>query len=130
MSALTRAVCAPATHVLVYDGGCTFCASAARWAASRSRVPLVAVTIGDLPRDEWLASLSDADVLRQAHLITPSGVEYHGGAATTAALRLTRFAVVGWTLDLPGLRVLRDAGYAIAVRSRGFLSRVIEWRST
>ena len=92
-------------------------------------MPVAAVPFDDVPREAWLTSLSEADVLRQAHFVTPSGVEYHGGAAATAALRLTRFALVGQVLDLPLVNVARDAGYALTVRSRGMLSRIIDWRA-
>lgn len=124
----TRPAQPPSTFVIVYDGGCRFCTRIAAWAASRARVPVTTVAFDAMPREAWLTSLSEADVLRQAHLITPGGVEYHGGAAATAALRLTRFAVVGKILDLPLVNIARDAGYALTVRSRGLLSSVIDWR--
>lgn len=89
-------------------------------------MPVMAVAFEDVPRGSWLTSLSDADVLRQAHVVTPEGIEYHGGAAATAALRLTRLAVIGRILDLPGVRFVRDAGYTLTVRSRGVLSRVFD----
>ena len=86
---------------------------------------MVAVPFSEVPRETWLTSLSEAEIVRQAHLITPAGVEYHGGAAMTAALRPTSFKAVGWALDLPGLRLARDVGYAFVARSRGVLSHVI-----
>jgi len=125
----TRSAQPPSTFVIVYDGGCRFCTRIAAWAASKARVPVATVAFDAVPREAWLTSLSEADVLRQAHFVTPSGVEYHGGAAATAALRLTRFAVVGRILDLPLMNLARDAGYALTVRSRGVLSRVIDWRA-
>lgn len=125
----THATQSPAMFVIVYDGGCRFCARIAAWAASRAHVPVTTVAFDAVPREAWLTSLSEADVQRQAHLITPGGVEYHGGAAATAALRLTRFAVAGRILDLPLVNIARDAGYALTVRARGLLSRVIDWRA-
>ena len=121
--ATTHSAQAPSTFVIVYDGGCRFCTRIAAWAASSARVPVTTVAFDAVPREAWLTSLSEADVLRQTHLVTPGGLEYHGGAAATAALRLTRFAVVGWILDLPLVNIARDAGYALTVRSRGLLSR-------
>lgn len=123
----TRPAQPPSTFVIVYDGNCRFCTRIAAWAASRARVPVTTVAFDAMPREAWLTSLSEGDVLRQAHLITPGGVEYHGGAAATAALRLTRFAVVGKILDLPLMNIARDAGYALTVRSRRLLSSVIDW---
>ena len=126
----TRSAQPPSTFVIVYDGGCRFCTRIAAWTASRARVPVATVAFDAVPRAAWLTSLSEVDVLRQAHLITPDGVEYHGGAAGTAALRLTRFAMAGEILDLPLVNIARDVGYALTVRSRGWLSRVIDWRAT
>lgn len=113
-------------HVIVYDGDCRFCTSVARWAASRARVPVAAIPFEDLPREMCLTSLSDAEILRQAHFITPDGVEHHGAAAATAALRLTRYAILGRLLDVPPISIARDAGYALACRWRGTLSRALD----
>ncbi len=129
-SASTRAAIPPTVHVIVYDGDCRFCTRVAQWAASRARVAAIAVPFSDVPREAWLTSLSEAEILRQAHFVTPRGIEYHGGAAATAALRLTRYAVLGWLLDVPGLRLARDGGYALVVRQRGALSRVLDWKAS
>lgn len=111
----------------MYDGRCHFCTRAAEWAVARARVPMAAVPFEDVPRAAWLTSLSEDDLLRQAHFVTPSGIEYHGGQATTAALRHTRHAWAGRLLDAPLLSLGRDAGYAVVVRGRGVLSRVLDW---
>lgn len=120
-----RSAVAPSTHVIVYDGDCRLCTRAARWAVARARTPMTAIPSRDIPREAWLTSLSEAESLRQAHLITPDGIEYHGGAAATAALRQTRYAALGRLLDAPVLRLARDAGYALAVRWRGTLSLLL-----
>lgn len=126
----TRATQPPPAPVIVYDGDCLFCTRAARWAAAHARTPVAAVPFRDLPREAWLTSLTEADILQAAHVITPDGIEYHGAAAATAALRLTPYASLGRWLDEPVLRIGRDAGYALAVRWRGGLSRILGWRAS
>ncbi len=95
--------------VLRYDSECRFCTASARFieARSRGRVRLQAVPgIG-------AAELDDAHGTRR------------GGAAVTGALALG----AGWwclrVLDLPGVHLARDAGYAVAARSRWLLSWVV-----
>lgn len=112
----------------MYDGDCRFCTRAAAWAVAHARGPMLALPFEEVPRAAWLTSLSEEDLLRQAHFVTPAGIEYHGGQAATAALRHTRYAPLGQALDAPVVRLARDAGYALVVRSRGRLSRLLDWR--
>jgi predicted DCC family thiol-disulfide oxidoreductase YuxK len=128
-SDLTHATVAPSTPVLVYDGGCRFCTRVATWVVAHSKVAVTAVPFSDLPRAAWLTSLPDSEIERQAHFIATSGIEYHGGAAMTAALRHTRYRPFARLLDAPGLRLARDAGYELIVRWRGPLSKILEWAS-
>ena len=121
----TRASTRPDTHVLVYDGDCPFCTATATWLRSHARVPVRLLTFDDLDGTGLLTRLTDEELESTAHFITPAGIEYHGGEAVTRGLRLARFGRLAGILDAPGLRLLRDAGYALVARLRPLLSRWI-----
>jgi predicted DCC family thiol-disulfide oxidoreductase YuxK len=94
-----------------------------QWLQRHARVPVRLVTFENVDRSELLTRLSDAEVRAMAHLVTPEGIEYHGGEAVTRSLRLVRFGGVAAVLDLPVVRHLRNAGYALVARARPLLSR-------
>lgn len=114
----------PRQHLLVYDGGCGFCVVAVRRVRRRARVPLELLSFDEAARrGGLLTALAADDVRRSAHYITPEGVEYHGGAAVTRALRLGRGAWVFALLDLPPLSAGRDVVYRLVERHRRRLAR-------
>src|SRR5690606_6800203 len=121
----TLAATPPKQATLIYDGECPFCCASARWIARRAHNDLSVLTFEDIPGSGLLTSLSPHDIGRSAHYITIGGVEYHGGASVTRALRLTRLGWLGRLLDLPGLAIARDLAYAGIDRSRPLLSRFV-----
>jgi len=121
----TRASRPPETHVLVYDANCPFCTAAASWLQRHARSPLRLLTFEEVEGTGLLTRLKQAEIEAAAHLITPQGIEYHGGEAMTRSLRLVRFGRVASVLDQPGLRYLRDGGYALVARLRPVLSRFV-----
>jgi predicted DCC family thiol-disulfide oxidoreductase YuxK len=121
----TRSTEAPRTHVVVYDGDCAFCTATAQWLERHARVPVRLVSIEDVDRSKLLTRLEEGEIEATAHYVTAGGIEYHGGEAMTRAFRLVRFGWMASPLDLPGLRYIRDAGYALVARARPWLSRRI-----
>ncbi len=119
----TQSLSPPGHAVLVYDGGCAFCRWAARWVEVRAHVPLELVAFDEVPRTRWLAALTDEELAASAHYLTAEGIEVHGGAAVTSALRLTAWAPVAVTLDR--WPWARELGYAALARTRGVWSRLV-----
>lgn len=124
----TRATVAPGSHVLIYDGGCPFCTAAAYWLQRHAREPVRLLRFDEVEDASLLTGLTLAEIEAAAHLVTPEGSEYHGGEAVTRALRLLRYGAPAALLDLPGLSLLRDGGYALVARLRPVLSRFIHPR--
>lgn len=121
----TRASRPPDTHVLVYDGSCPFCTATAQWLQRHARSPLRLLTFDDLDGTGLLSRLNWDEIESAAHFITPTGIEYHGGEAVTRSLRLVRFGTLASVLDMLGLRLVRDGGYALVSTMRPLLSRFI-----
>jgi predicted DCC family thiol-disulfide oxidoreductase YuxK len=121
----TRAAISPPRPVLVYDDGCRFCTATSlilqRW--SRGRLQLL--PFSKVPGSGLLIELDQPQIESTAHLVTTKGLEYHGGAAATRALRQLPLGGMFAVLDLPGVSLLRDAVYAWVSASRGFLSRFV-----
>ncbi|HMO97324.1 MAG TPA: DCC1-like thiol-disulfide oxidoreductase family protein, partial [Tepidiformaceae bacterium] len=91
-----------------------------RWIGRRARRPLdlVGLSAYDV-NDGYLGALTPAERGESAHLVTPRGVEYHGGEAITRALRLWRWGWLVRPLDWPGLSLFRAMGYRLVARNRG-----------
>lgn len=111
--------------LLIFDGDCGFCTSSATWVAERLHRP----GGPDAELRPWqftdLAALgTTADRAQQEVLwVTPNG-EIRGGAAAFAGwLRFAGgpYAVVGRTMDLPGVRSLAAAVYRLIARNRSRL---------
>jgi predicted DCC family thiol-disulfide oxidoreductase YuxK len=119
----TRAAISPPRPILVYDDGCRFCTATSfilqRW--SRGRLQLL--PFSKVPGSGLLVELDQAQIESTAHLVTTKGLEYHGGAAATRALRQLPLGGMFAVLDLPGVSLLRDTGYAFVSANRSFLSR-------
>ena len=121
----TRSERPPGNLILVYDDECGFCTNAALWIQRRARRPLRLVGFSALdPGAGYLGGLSRREFEASAHLVTPSGREYHGGEAITKALRLWRWGWLVRPLDCLGGRMVRAAGYRSIARNRGGLSRL------
>ena len=116
---------APRRSVLVYDGECGICYAASAFVQRHASVPVDLVTFEGALERGWLATLTPEQIARSAHFITPDGVEFHGGGSMTRALRLVRGGAVFAVLDLPGISLLRDLGYALFAANRHRLSRVL-----
>ena len=78
-----------------------------------------------MDRHRILTHLGHRQILASGHYITPDGNEYHGGESITRALRLVRFGVVFGLLDLWGVALLRELGYALVAGNRPLLSSLI-----
>ncbi|AEW92618.1 MULTISPECIES: thiol-disulfide oxidoreductase DCC family protein [Streptomycetaceae] len=107
--------------VLVYDGDCGFCTSAARFAERRVR-PRCAVTAW---QDADLAALGVTRQRAEYEVlwVTPAGRVYGGAAAVAKALLSAGrgWAVPGAVLELPGVRRVAGAGYRWVARNRARL---------
>jgi predicted DCC family thiol-disulfide oxidoreductase YuxK len=120
----TRSRIPTGRHLLVYDDACDFCTAAAAYL--QLRVPaLEAVGFRALPIEGVLESLDDAAIHASAHLVTPEGIEYHGGEAITRACRLVPGLEPVAYLDRPVLRGLRELGYRAIAGQRARVSRVL-----
>ena len=121
----TRSETAPNEHLLAFDDDCDFCRRSAGFIRRNARTAVVLVPFSELDRHRVLTSLSQRQILASAHYITPEGDEYHGGESITRALRLVRFGVVAGVLDLWGVALLRELGYALMAGNRPLLSSLI-----
>jgi predicted DCC family thiol-disulfide oxidoreductase YuxK len=121
----TRAAISPPRPVLIYDDACRFCSSTSLLVERWSRGRLQLLPFSKVHGSGLLVELDRHQIESAAHLVTTRGIEYHGGAAATRALRLLPLAGVFAVLDLPGVSLLRDAVYAWVSANRGFLSRFV-----
>ena len=121
----TRASTAPGQYVLVYDGGCPFCTAVARWLEGRAHRPLRLLTFEEVGGTGLLTALTPPEIESAAHLVSPGGIEYHGGEAVTQALRLAPYGWLVAPLDWPLLALLRDGGYSLVSLARPWLSRFV-----
>jgi predicted DCC family thiol-disulfide oxidoreductase YuxK len=120
----TRARLVPARHLLIYDDACGLCSFAANLVRMRlSEVDLAGFS--QLPREGVLEDLDRDAVQTSVHLVTPEGVEYHGGEAVTRLLRLLPGLELVRFLDWPVLRGLREIGYRVMVTQRSRVSRLL-----
>lgn len=120
----TRSRLAPTRHLLIYDDACGLCSFAATFI--RMRAPEVDLAgFSQLPRDGVLEHLDRVAVESSVHLVTPEGVEYHGGEAVTRLLRLLPGLEVVRFLDWPVLRGLREIGYRVVATQRARVSRLL-----
>ena len=114
-------------YILVYDDGCGICTSLAYWSMRRSKTYLQLIGFSDLPHYVILDDISERDILRSAHLITPQGVEYHRGEAITKVLRLIIHPCFVVILDFPFFRGFREVGYSLFASQRSNISRIISF---
>ena len=111
--------------VLIYDGDCGFCTSAARWIEARWRPGTASIVASQRLDDATLGAfgISRADVLDAAWWIAPHGAPARGDRAIAAALRCATGwpSVLGWALMLRGISALAPIGYALVARNRSRL---------
>ena len=120
----TQAARPPGHYVFVYDGDCGFCTRMARSVAARARPEIQLLPFAEVPPGELLAALSPDQLRASSHLVTPAGREFHGGQSVTRVLRLLPAGWLVAPLDLPGLSLLRELGYALVARNRPLLSKI------
>ena len=113
--------------MLAFDGDCDFCSRSAGFILRNSRTAIRLVPFSQLDRYEILTSLSQRQILASAHYITPEGKEYHGGESVTRALRLVRFGALAGLLDVWGVSLLRELGYAMVAGNPRLLSGLVRW---
>lgn len=114
--------------VLVYDGDCGFCTRTAGWVA-RGGVAVLASRALDQEALDRLG-LTRADLASAAWWLGVDEPPRRGARAVSAALRArgSGWRVLGQALDLPGVRLLAVAGYALVVRHRHHLSALMRPR--
>ena len=114
-------------YILVYDDGCGICTSLAYWSMRRSKNYLQLIGFSDLPYHGVLDDISEGDIVRSAHFITPHGIEYHRGEAITKVLRLIIHPSFVFILDFPFFRGFREIGYSLFASQRSNISRIIDF---
>ena len=105
-------------NVLIFDGDCGFCTSAANFVVARSSVPIDAVA--------WqLTDVSDfglTEAQTAARVYFVAGGEAFGGHLAFAQILLAQrnwvLKVVGWLLTVPPFCWLGSIGYALVARFR------------
>tara|TARA_Y100000994_G_scaffold59564_1_gene48147 strand:+ start:586 stop:888 length:303 start_codon:yes stop_codon:yes gene_type:complete len=94
---------------------------------SRSKNYLQLIGFSHLPQKGILDDISDKEILKSAHFITPQGVEYHRGEAITKVLRLIIHPYFIFILDFPFFRGFREIGYSLFASQRSNISRIFHF---
>jgi predicted DCC family thiol-disulfide oxidoreductase YuxK len=105
-------------NVLIFDGDCGFCTSAANFVVSRSSVPIEAVA--RQLTDVTAFGLTESQTAARVYFVT--GGEAFGGHLAFAqilwAQRNWRLKAVGWLLTVPPFCWIGSVGYALVARFR------------
>jgi predicted DCC family thiol-disulfide oxidoreductase YuxK len=106
--------------VLLYDGDCAFCrgwvARLSRWDHTRA---IRCLPAAERRQVEGLPPISDEELNRAMHLVTPEGTTYVGAGAVARLMDyLPRLRWLGPVLRLPGIRWLSDKVYCAIARRR------------
>jgi predicted DCC family thiol-disulfide oxidoreductase YuxK len=107
--------------VLIYDGNCSFCSSAARWVSARWHGSQQAIAWQHLSEDELeRLGLTRDDVRRAAWWIDPAGRRSRGHMAIARALRAAHGwpSAVGCILLVPPFRWLAAGAYPLIAHWR------------
>jgi predicted DCC family thiol-disulfide oxidoreductase YuxK len=110
--------------LLLWDGDCGFCRRWVQRALRRDRAGLLLA----LPYQEalrWLPAAVRERSPHQAHLRSPDGRYWGGGAAVIRLCGLLGHPRLERVLCLPGLRHAVALGYLLVSRHRGWLARWI-----
>jgi predicted DCC family thiol-disulfide oxidoreductase YuxK len=110
-----------ATALLIYDGDCGFCTSAARWSAQGWHGQERAVSFQELGAVGLEAlGLSVAQAEQAAWWVDESGSLFRGHRAIGASLVASggRRAMVGHAISTPPLSWVAAVGYRVVVRYR------------
>lgn len=110
---------------MLYDGDCGFCrwCTAALLAWDRRGV-LRPADLRSADADRLLAGMSDAERFGSWHLVAPDGVVHSRGRAAAPLLRLLPGGAPAAAVIARAPR-LADRAYALAVRHRGTLGRLV-----
>jgi predicted DCC family thiol-disulfide oxidoreductase YuxK len=104
------------TGTVVYDADCGFCTSSADWLARHGRSSLQPAQTLDLAA----AGLTEQDVVEAAWYLRDGQPPLRGARAAAAALRDCGlpWRLLGHLIDLPPVRPLAAAVYAVVARNR------------
>ena len=109
----------PVTNILIFDGDCGFCTTAANFAVRSSKTPIEAVP--------WQrASLTDFGLTEQqastrVYFVSDSGSVFGGHRAFAALLRLQPqriYKVLGGLIVLPPISWIAGFAYALVAKYR------------
>ncbi len=108
--------------VLIWDGDCGFCRGTVEWVLRLDREGLLMA----VPYQECRGWLPDAVLARsdaQAHLRSPDGRYWGGGAVPIRITGLLGHPIIERLLDTPPLRWATGLGYRWVARHRSRLGR-------
>ena len=106
-----------ALPLFIFDGTCGFCQASVRWLQTRFSLPVP--TAAAQRTDLAALGLRAADTDREAWFV--DGDRKYGGAPAVAAWLRTGGAVpafLGWSMELPGVRVVSGLVYRVVARNR------------
>jgi predicted DCC family thiol-disulfide oxidoreductase YuxK len=105
-------------NVLIFDGDCGFCTSAANFVAARSSAPIEAVAWQLTDVTEF--GLTEAQTAARVYFVT--GGEVFGGHLAFAQILWAQpnwaLKATGWLLAVPPLCWLGSMGYSLVARFR------------
>lgn len=104
--------------ILVFDGDCSFCTSAANFVVRYSSAPLTATPwqFADLQN----LGLTEAKASKEVQLVVGSQT-YGGYQCFAKILRMQKnqlLVVLGWLMICPPINLLSAAGYALVAKNR------------
>ncbi len=105
-------------NVLIFDGDCGFCTSAANYVVARSSVAIEAVAWQ--LTDVTTFGLTEAETARRVYFVT-GGEAFGGHLAFAQVLWLQRgigWKALGWLMTVPPTCWLASVGYALVARFR------------
>ena len=105
-------------NVLIFDGDCGFCTSAANFVVARSSVPIEAVAwqLADVTK----FGLTETQTAARVYFVT-GGEAFGGHLAFAQVLWLQRgigWKALGWLMTVPPTCWLASLGYALVARFR------------
>jgi predicted DCC family thiol-disulfide oxidoreductase YuxK len=106
------------TNVLIFDGDCGFCTSAANFVVRRSSVPIEAVAWQ--LTDVSAFGLTEAETARRVYFVT-KGHAFGGHHALAQVMWLQRgigWKALGWLMTIPPTCWIASMGYALVARFR------------